>query len=402
MTTSGNESRRPKKILIFVDHYLPGFKFGGPVRTIANLVSHLSDRFEFSIFTFDHDKGDAQPYPDVPREQWTQVGKAKVFYSANRSLRNILRRVDETSPELLYLNSFFSRVSIKVILAKNAGFFPNLPVLLAPRGEFASGALIIKPRRKRAYIELVNRARLLKGISLQASTEYEKVEIESHLRPGRSLSTAVPLIAADIFEMGPGDHPLENRTKKQSGLLRLLYLARISKNKNLNGALQILKGVTGKVTLSIYGPIGDPDYWATCQNSIHQLPQNIRVEYKGGLRHEMVSEILSQHDLMFLPTHGENYGHVIVESLSAGCPVLISDRTPWRNLEEFGVGADLPLEATERFQKVLAQFVDMDEKVAFEYAQRAYNYAVQRTQNKAIVEQNVRMFADILKNGDSD
>lgn len=402
MIPMGKNNCRPKKILIFVDHYLPGFKFGGPVRTIANLVSHLSDRYEFSIFTFDRDKGDTQPYPDLPREQWTQVGKARVFYSANRSLWNILRRVEEISPKLLYLNSFFSRVSIKVLLAKNAGLFPSLPVLLAPRGEFASGALIIKPRRKRAYIELVNRAGLLKGISLQASTEYEKTEIEAHLLHRRSLSTAVPMIASDIFEFEPGDHPLENRTKKQSGFLRLLYLARISRNKNLNGALQILKGVTGEVTLSIYGPIGDPEYWATCQNSIQQLPHNITVEYKGGLRHEMVPDIFSQHDLLLLPTHGENYGHVIIESLIAGCPVLISDRTPWRNLEELGVGADLPLEATERFQKVLAQFVDMDDKVALEYAHRAYNYAVQRTQNKAIVEQNVRMFADILKNGDSD
>jgi glycosyltransferase involved in cell wall biosynthesis len=398
----GKNNRRPKKILIFVDHYLPGFKFGGPVRTIANLVSHLSDRYEFSIFTSDRDKGDTQPYPDLPREQWTQVGKARVFYSANRSLRNIRRRVEEVSPELLYLNSFFSRVSINVLLAKNAGLFPNLPVLLAPRGEFASGALIIKPRRKRAYIELANRARLLKGIALQASTDYEKSEIESHLLAARSLSTAVPMIASDIFEIEPGSQPLENRTNKQSGLLRLIYLARISRNKNLDGALQILKGVTGKVIFSIYGPIGDPEYWATCQNSIRQLPANITVEYKGGLRHEMVPEILHQNDLFFLPTHGENYGHVIVESLSAGCPVLISDRTPWRNLQEFGVGADLPLESPERFQQVLENFVAMDNKNAVEYSQRAYEYVVQRTQNKAIVEQNVRMFEDVLKDGGSE
>ncbi|MCU1306574.1 MAG: glycosyltransferase [Acidobacteriaceae bacterium] len=400
MTTDGGEAGRRRRILIFIDHYLPGFKFGGPVRTIANLVSHLSDRYEFFIFTFDRDKGDVEPYGNLPREQWTQVEKAKVFYTANRSLRNIRRRAEEISPELLYLNSFFSLVSIKILLAKNAGLFPNLPVLLAPRGEFSSGALIIKPRRKRAYIELVNRAKLLKSIAIQASTEYERVDIETHLRRGRSLSTARLIVASDIAEISPGPPRLINRVRKSVGLLRLLYLARISPNKNLDGALRMLKGVKGRVIFSIYGPIGNRDYWATCQRSIKQLPSNITVEYKGGARHELVHEIFCQHDLLFLPTHGENYGHVIVESLCAGCPVLISDRTPWRNLEECGVGADFPLEAPEEFQRVLEAFVEMDNKTALEYSQRAYDYAVQRTQNEVIVEQNIKMFKAVLKDED--
>ncbi|MCU1306371.1 MAG: group 1 glycosyl transferase, partial [Acidobacteriaceae bacterium] len=84
----------------------------------------------------------------------------------------------------------------------------------------------------------------------------------------------------------------------------------------------------------------------------------------------------------------------------AGCPVLISDRTPWRNLEECGVGADLPLEAPEEFQRVLEAFVEMDNKTALEYSQRAYDYAVQRTQNEVIVEQNIKMFKDVLKDED--
>src|SRR5437879_894414 len=189
MTSNADKPRRRRRILIFIDHYLPGFKFGGPTQTIANLVSHLSDRYEFLIFTYDRDLGDGQPYPQISREQWTQVGKAKVFYTPDRSLRKILRTIKESSPELLYLNSFFSRVSIRMLLAKNARLLPDIPILLAPRGEFASGALVFKSRRKKAYIELVNRAKLLKSIAIQASTEYEKVDIETHLHPGHSLST---------------------------------------------------------------------------------------------------------------------------------------------------------------------------------------------------------------------
>lgn len=44
-----------------------------------------------------------------------------------------------------------------------------------------------------------------------------------------------------------------------------------------------------------------------------------------------------------MPTFNENYGHAIVESFVAGLPVVISDRTPWRNLEKINAGWDIPL-----------------------------------------------------------
>jgi glycosyltransferase involved in cell wall biosynthesis len=53
--------------------------------------------------------------------------------------------------------------------------------------------------------------------------------------------------------------------------------------------------------------------------------------------------------MFFFPTRGENYGHVIAESLSVGTPVLISDQTPWRELSSDGLGWDLPLEAADIF-----------------------------------------------------
>ena len=64
----------------------------------------------------------------------------------------------------------------------------------------------------------------------------------------------------------------------------------------------------------------------------------------GEVKHEKLHALLHEYDVMLLPTLGENFGHAIIEALDAGLPVVISDRTPWRNLEQAGVGADLPLE----------------------------------------------------------
>ena len=82
-------------------------------------------------------------------------------------------------------------------------------------------------------------------------------------------------------------------------------------------------------------------------------------QYRGALAHEQVGAALREQDLFFLPTLGENYGHVVQEALLAGCPVLLSDTTPWRGLADRGVGWDLPLDDVAGFRAVLDACVRM-------------------------------------------
>ncbi len=75
----------------------------------------------------------------------------------------------------------------------------------------------------------------------------------------------------------------------------------------------------------------------------------------GPLPPDRVAEALRANHLLFLPTRSENFGHVILEALAAGCPVLLSDRTPWRNLARAGVGWDLPLDRPELPRRAMAE-----------------------------------------------
>jgi len=68
-----NMTPKRKIILCFVSYYLPGFRSGGPVRTIANFVDHLGDEFDIRIVTRDHDALVAEPYPDVVIDEWGGV-----------------------------------------------------------------------------------------------------------------------------------------------------------------------------------------------------------------------------------------------------------------------------------------------------------------------------------------
>src|SRR3982750_332074 len=106
---SDAENCRPR-VLVVLEHYVPGYRAGGPPRTVANLVARLGDRLDFWIFTRNHDFADRIPYPTVRSDNWNEVGKARVFYCSPRNLwKGAIRRVvDEVGPQVVYLNSFFS------------------------------------------------------------------------------------------------------------------------------------------------------------------------------------------------------------------------------------------------------------------------------------------------------
>ena len=68
------------QILCVTDFYLPGYKGGGPIRTIDNMCAALSHEIDFNIYTRNHDLGESQPYEGVVSGTWSKVGDASVYY----------------------------------------------------------------------------------------------------------------------------------------------------------------------------------------------------------------------------------------------------------------------------------------------------------------------------------
>ena len=377
-------------ILTFVAYYLPGYKSGGPIRSIANMADRLGNEFEFKIVTADRDSGDQKPYPNIELESWNRIGKADVFYLSHkkRSLRGFRRLLRATEYDIIYLNSFFSpHFTIKPLLLRRLRLIPDKPLVIAPRGEFSPGALGLKSFKKQVYITSAKALGLYKGAIWQASSEHEEADI--WLRFGSSERVIIAPNLPPVTKAEDGSVALKEKAK---GCLKIIFLSRISRKKNLDRALKMLKGLKGKVEFHIYGPMEDKVYWAECQNTINSLSSNIKVQYCGSIEHDQVGAMMREHDLFLFPTLGENFGHVILEALCAGCPILISDQTPWRDLEEKGVGWDLPLNNPEVFQKVLQRCVNMSGEEYVKWSEKAQGYGMQATQDDGVVEQNRQLF----------
>src|SRR5215470_10597363 len=118
-------------ILVFVPYYLPGYRSGGPARSIANLVAHLGRDLHFVIVTADRDSGDRVPYPGIVAGARHRVGNAEVIYLGRGQTRphRIAALINALQPDVLYLNSFFSRAfSGNVVLLRRLGRIAPLPI----------------------------------------------------------------------------------------------------------------------------------------------------------------------------------------------------------------------------------------------------------------------------------
>lgn len=382
-----------KTILTFVGVYLPGFKGGGPIRSLANMVEQIGSEFAFRVVTADRDLGDLAPYPGIHPDRWTPIGQASVRYLPldQRSLRRLYDLMRSTPHDVVYLHSFFSPVyTVQPLLLRKLGLVQRKPVVLAPRGEFSSGALAIKAGKKRFFIALARLLGLYRDVIWQATSENERQDIE------RVFGEGVPIVLAPNLSSKAQFVDLAKKPVKEKGTLRLLFLSRVSRKKNLDGALRLLAEISGSVKFDVYGPIEDLPYWKECEEIIAGLPSNILVTYCGPIPHDQVQTVMATYHSLLFPTHGENFGHVIVEAWLAGCPVILSDQTPWRNLQELGVGWDIPLGRPQEYRSAIQTLVDMDDTALREAAQRAQTYGLSRSHDSEALDRSRELLWSVL------
>jgi glycosyltransferase involved in cell wall biosynthesis len=193
-----------------------------------------------------------------------------------------------------------------------------------------------------------------KKIIFHATSEHEKFQI-------KKLFKTNPIFVCQNLPTLPNKSSVENVNFKKKKELRVLYLSRICKNKNLLFAIETLSktNVENKIIFNIVGPAEDINYWKKCQSSMRSSPKNINFNYIGPQPYEDACQNYLNNDLFFLPTLFENFGHVIYESLLYGCPVLISNNTPFENGEfETGVFA-IDLLEQEVFVNTINKICDM-------------------------------------------
>ena len=368
-----------KHILICYDYFYPGFKAGGPIQSLVNLVQLLQKTYKVSVFTGAYDLNVKESYNEIKINEWNSIllpgasAPVDVWYADTKKLsyNDVFNCINFIKPDILYLNSMYSLgfMIYPIIAVKKLSL--NIRVVICPRGMLQNGALKVKAVKKKIFLKCIKVSGLLNKVNWHATNQEEKEDILKWFPKNLGIAIASNIPKMPLFNILPSN--------KKNGVLNLVYLSLISEKKNLHLILKVLSKSDKSVFLDIYGPLKDIHYWESeCLPEIQKL--NNRVVFKGDVQPGNVQNVLTKYDALILLTNGENFGHALYESLSVGRPIITSNFTPWNNLEKNTAGWNVDISNLESIVNLLNSLVQINDvnhnsycKGAFTIANNYYN-----------------------------
>jgi len=340
-----------KKIAIFTSNYLPDIKAGGPVRSIENLVNAIGSDFIIHIITLDSLMISTNKSTIYIKE----VGKSKVYYLKNNidKYAKILTIVLNGNYDFIYINSFFDLTFSLYPLLISKLIRKQPKVIIAPRGQFSNSAITYKKMKKCVFLKLTKSINIYDNCIWHFTSDYEKIDVMKKIRVKESY--IIPNINKDI------NANIIDKDKRP-GELTIICVGRVSYMKNYPYLFECLKYIKkAKIKIKIIGNIENKKIYRECKEIASNL-DDISVQWYGLCDEYFIENEINKSHLFVSPTLGENFGHSIYEAISLGCPVLISDNTPIKDLEQYNAGYVVPLGDKERFIDIINMFVDINNK----------------------------------------
>jgi glycosyltransferase involved in cell wall biosynthesis len=203
----------------------------------------------------------------------------------------------------------------------------GLPLLVSPRGTLSRWAMASGSPLKRVFWPLLQAPALNSTSCFHATSESEYEDIR---RMGFKQPVAVIPNGIDIHSLGP---------KQARPHKTLLFLGRIHPVKGLDWLLPAWAAVQDRFSdwrIKIVGP-DNGGYLRRMQDLAEGLKLR-RIEFAGPLYGEAKWRAYHDADLFVLPTHSENFGISVAESLASGTPAIVTQAAPWQGLERHGAG----------------------------------------------------------------
>ncbi|MDR3629840.1 MAG: glycosyltransferase [Desulfocapsaceae bacterium] len=160
----------------------------------------------------------------------------------------------------------------------------------------------------------------------------------------------------DVEEFHPGKrNGILTQLFNISNGLTLLYVGRVSKEKNLHllaDAFRRLLAHNPSISLVV---AGDGPYLQTMQRSMDGLP----CYFTGYLQKKRLSEVYASSDLFVFPSTTDTFGNVVLEAQASGLPVIVTDKGgPCENMLDGKTGVVVPGDDIERLLSALIHLTD--------------------------------------------
>jgi len=200
----------------------------------------------------------------------------------------------------------------------------NIKIIVSPRGSLSQAALNISKYKKNIFNTFFRQNDLLKECdSFHATSLKEKDEI-------RELGFKQPIAII------PNGIDIPSCTKKtfSKNKIKFLFLGRIHPIKGLELLINAWKEIDDKkAILDVCGYCEDENYYKSLKNLVKKLGIS-NIIFSDKVFGESKKNKFLENDIFILPSKTENFGLVVAEALSYGLPVITSENTPWKIIEE--------------------------------------------------------------------
>jgi glycosyltransferase involved in cell wall biosynthesis len=116
--------------------------------------------------------------------------------------------------------------------------------------------------------------------------------------------------------------PIQAERDSNGKCLHLLYVGRISKDKNLDFLMDVydeLRIDSEDLDLTV---VGDGPYLEEMQEQFRRRPD---IRFTGALSYDQLPEVYSKSDLFLFPSKTDTFGMVVLEAQACGLPAVVSD-----------------------------------------------------------------------------
>jgi glycosyltransferase involved in cell wall biosynthesis len=330
------------KIFFPVEVFYPS-QAGGPANTVYWITKNLS-KLGFEPVILATDKGIQS---GVPLNKWLETEGGKVIYIKTKTLnfpfyQTFISMLNFFRADIVHLSSFFFPTCF--ITAFAARLFRK-KMVWSPRGELDTAALNHSALKKRPILWCI-KTFIGRYPVFHSTCDAETVYIK------KVFGDAARVVQIPNYI----EIPAEVRREAAD---YLLYIGRIHPKKAIDNLIKALSTseefLHSKYVLKIVGK-GKPEFERDLREMVEKLGLNEKIIFAGQIEGVEKQKVLADAFWTIMPSHSENFGIVVLESLAQSTPVIASKGSPWESLENEKIGFwtdNSPEKLAEKIREIL-------------------------------------------------
>ncbi len=364
------------KIFFPLEVFYPS-QAGGPANTTYWITKNIQNHgFEPVIVATD--KG-IQTH--IPLNKWLKTDGGQAIYVKTRFLnfplyQTVISLLNFYKADIVHISSFFFPTSFVTAFAAR---ILKKKLVWSARGELDTAALNHSRARKRPILWTIKK--FIGKYPVFHSTCDEETAYIKIIFGDDARIVQIP----NYIEI-PGE--IKRKPEKY-----LLYIGRIHPKKaidNLIRAVSISKDfLDSEYVLKIAGK-GKKEFEEDLHVLVEKLGLQEKVIFVGQVEGEAKQQLLANAFWTIMPSHTENFGVVVLESLAQSTPVIASKGSPWASLETKKIGFWMDNEP-EILAERLTEILSIPESVYNEYRSRCRGFV----ESKFDIKRNIDKWLDL-------